>query len=89
MAGEVIALGEGVTDWKVGDRVCANFATDHVYGDTNFNIQQTSMGGQAHGCLTQYRTFPAHVRMRPSTERDSSLTDAQIVACQVPRVLEL
>lgn len=61
MAGEVIAIGEGVKDCKVGDRVCANFSTDHLYGDTNFDILQTSLGGQAHGVLTEYRTFPAHV----------------------------
>jgi len=60
MAGEVIALGEGVRDWKIGDRVCANFSTDHIYGDLTFAIQETSLGGQAHGVLTQYRTFPAH-----------------------------
>ncbi|KAF9450643.1 NAD(P)-binding protein [Macrolepiota fuliginosa MF-IS2] len=64
MAGEIIALGDGVADWKIGDRVCANLVLDHVHGDTNFAIQQTSMGGQAHGCLTQYRTFPAHSLVR-------------------------
>lgn len=63
MAGEIIALGEGVSNWRIGDRVCANFATDHIHGDTNLAIQQTSMGGQAHGVLTQYRTFPSHVRI--------------------------
>lgn len=61
MAGEIIELGDCVTDWKVGDRVSANFATDHLDGDSNVAIQQTSLGGQAHGVLTQYRTFPAHV----------------------------
>ncbi|KAF5363261.1 hypothetical protein D9756_000223 [Leucocoprinus leucothites] len=60
MAGEVVALGEGVKEWKVGDRVCANFVADHVYGDTNYEIQQSSMGGQAHGTLTQYRAFASH-----------------------------
>ncbi|KAF5348860.1 hypothetical protein D9756_009751 [Leucocoprinus leucothites] len=60
MAGEIIALGKGVKGWQIGDRVCANFATDHIYGDTNPDIQSSSMGGQAHGTLTQYRTFPSH-----------------------------
>lgn len=63
MAGEIIAIGEGVNNWKVGDRVCANFALDHLHGDTTAVIQQTSMGGQSHGVLTQYRTFPTHVRV--------------------------
>ncbi|PPQ79521.1 hypothetical protein CVT25_003403 [Psilocybe cyanescens] len=60
MAGEVLAVGEDVTGWKKGDRVCANFATDHIHGRTTPAIQQTALGGQAHGVLTQYRTFPAH-----------------------------
>lgn len=64
MAGEVIAVGEEVTGWKAGDRVCANFSTEHLHGPTNPRIQNASLGGQAHGVLTQYRTFPAHVRPR-------------------------
>ncbi|KAF8983297.1 hypothetical protein BDQ17DRAFT_1393957 [Cyathus striatus] len=32
MAGEIVAVGEEVKDWKVGDRVCANFSTDHILG---------------------------------------------------------
>lgn len=60
-AGEVLAVGEDVTGWKKGDRVCSNFATDHIHGRTTPAIQATSLGGQAHGVLTQYRIFPAHV----------------------------
>ncbi|KAF7775738.1 hypothetical protein Agabi119p4_4131 [Agaricus bisporus var. burnettii] len=60
MAGEVLALGEGVLDFKVGDRVCANFSMDHLYGDPTSAIIESSLGGQSHGVLTQYRTFPAH-----------------------------
>ncbi|KAF9006635.1 hypothetical protein BDQ17DRAFT_1352115 [Cyathus striatus] len=59
-AGEVVAVGEDVTKWKVGDRVCANFATEHVYGDLTRPIQLTSMGGQAQGVLTEFRTFPSY-----------------------------
>jgi NADPH:quinone reductase-like Zn-dependent oxidoreductase len=59
-AGEIIAVGDDVTGWKVGDRVCANFALDHIHGPTNDVIKNTSLGGQVHGVLTQYRTFPAH-----------------------------
>ncbi|KAF9450642.1 NAD(P)-binding protein [Macrolepiota fuliginosa MF-IS2] len=84
MAGEVIALGEGVQDWKIGDRVCANFSTDHIYGDSTFAIQQTSLGGQAHGVLTQYRTFPAHSLVKVpehySYEEASTLPCAALTA---------
>ncbi|KAF9480687.1 NAD(P)-binding protein [Pholiota conissans] len=58
-AGEVVAIGEEVQNWKVGDRVCANFATGHLYGPTNPAIQSTSLGGQAQGVLTEYRAFPS------------------------------
>ncbi|PPQ83214.1 alcohol dehydrogenase [Psilocybe cyanescens] len=47
MSGEVIAVGEDVTTWKDGDRVCSNFCTDHIFGDTNAKIIQTSLGGQS------------------------------------------
>lgn len=62
MAGEVVAVGADVTEWKQGDRVCANFCTDHLAGPPTKEIAQTSLGGQSPGVLTQYRTFPAHVR---------------------------
>ncbi|KIY63485.1 alcohol dehydrogenase superfamily protein [Cylindrobasidium torrendii FP15055 ss-10] len=60
MSGEVLAVGEAVEQWEVGDRVCANFTLDHVYGDINPQAGLTALGGYAHGVLTKYRTFPAH-----------------------------
>lgn len=32
MAGEVVEVGEGVGEWKVGDRVTANFDQGNFYG---------------------------------------------------------
>ncbi|KAK0499222.1 hypothetical protein EDD18DRAFT_1155930 [Armillaria luteobubalina] len=58
MAGEVIAMGSDVTRWKLGDRVCANFSTDHLDGDVTKEILDTSLGGGQHGVLTEYRAFP-------------------------------
>ncbi|KAF9029347.1 alcohol dehydrogenase superfamily protein [Hymenopellis radicata] len=60
MAGEILAVGDVVTKWKVGDRVCANFALDHVHGNMSVEIFQTALGGATQGVLTQYRAFPAH-----------------------------
>ncbi|KAF8075256.1 alcohol dehydrogenase superfamily protein [Lyophyllum atratum] len=60
MAGEIVALGEEVKRWEPGDRVCSNFNPDHVAGDITPEIQQSSMGGQAHGVLTEYKAVPAH-----------------------------
>lgn len=62
MAGEVIAVGEDAgSGWTKGDRVCANFAADHIAGETSPEIQQTAHGGAIHGVLTQYKSFRPHV----------------------------
>ncbi|KAF8985717.1 NAD(P)-binding protein [Cyathus striatus] len=60
MAEEIVTVGEDVKGWKTGDRVLANFSMDHIFGDTNLEIQNTSLGGQAKGVLMEYRMFPAH-----------------------------
>ncbi|EPQ55973.1 NAD P-binding protein [Gloeophyllum trabeum ATCC 11539] len=60
MAGEIIAVGADVAGFKKGDRVCANFALDHVYGDVNEQIKNTGLGAPIDGVLTEYRNFPAH-----------------------------
>jgi len=79
MAGEIISVGEDVKGWKHGDRVCANFATDHIYGDTNPAIQATALGGAAHGVLTEYRTFPAHALV--SLPEHLSYEEASTLPC--------
>ena len=68
-AGEVVAVGEDVRKWKVGDRVSANFALDHVSGETNRDIQQTALGGLVDGVLTEYQVFPDYVRGPSSCEK--------------------
>ncbi|KAJ2919575.1 hypothetical protein MD484_g840, partial [Candolleomyces efflorescens] len=64
MAGEVIAVGEDVKEWKQGDRVCSNFSTGHLHSDPNEASVATSLGGQSPGVLTEYRTFPAHALVK-------------------------
>jgi len=84
MAGEIVTVGTDVKGWKVGDRVCANFAPDHLHGDTTPEIQKTCLGGQAHGVLTEYRTFPAHcllsIPSHLSYEEASTLPCAALTA---------
>ncbi|KAJ7710443.1 hypothetical protein B0H17DRAFT_1027076 [Mycena rosella] len=60
MAGEVIAVGADVTQWKVGDRVSANFMLDKLHDELTPEIAATALGGASHGVLTEFRTFPAH-----------------------------
>ncbi|KAF8983619.1 hypothetical protein BDQ17DRAFT_1548933 [Cyathus striatus] len=70
MAGEIVAVGEEVKDWKVGDRVCANFSTDHIFGDTDFEIIKTSF--PAHSLV--------HVPEHLSYEEASTLPCAALTA---------
>ncbi|KAJ7181223.1 alcohol dehydrogenase superfamily protein [Mycena filopes] len=62
MAGEVIAVGAHVpgTQWKVGDRVSANFMLDKLYEEHDASIIASALGGARQGVLTEYRSFPAH-----------------------------
>lgn len=84
MSGEIVEVGLDVKGWKVGDRVCANFATDQIHGDPTHETVQTSLGGQAHGVLTEYRTFPAHslvsIPSHLSYEEASTLPCAALTA---------
>ncbi|KAK7018014.1 hypothetical protein VNI00_018440 [Paramarasmius palmivorus] len=61
MAGEVLAVGDQVTQWKTGDRVCANFLTKHIYGELTHEARLSALGGGVHGVLTQYKVFQENV----------------------------
>lgn len=61
MAGEIVALGEDVKGWNVGDRVSANFAPDHLYGEATPITIESHYGVPQPGVLTEYKAFPAHV----------------------------
>jgi len=62
MAGEIVSVGEDVREnWKVGDRVCANFCADHIDGDPTPEAQATAHGGAIDGVLTEYKAFRPHV----------------------------
>ncbi|KIJ61207.1 hypothetical protein HYDPIDRAFT_97118 [Hydnomerulius pinastri MD-312] len=59
-AGEIVAVGEDVKGWKVGDRVSPNFAVDHIHGDVTEDIKNTGLGGQIDGMLREYINVPSH-----------------------------
>jgi NADPH:quinone reductase-like Zn-dependent oxidoreductase len=60
-AGLVLAVGASVKNFTPGDRVCANFCTDHVFGDITLDIRNTGLGGLVDGVLTEVRVFKAYV----------------------------
>ena len=64
MAGEVEAVGEGVTGWKAGDRVAANFMRDFVSGAPTEAALRSSLGGGVQGTLAEQVVLPAHALVR-------------------------
>ncbi len=59
-AGEIIGVGEGVNDWKVGDRVCVNFFRDWLGGRFAAKYHDGALGGTIDGMLSETVVFPAH-----------------------------
>jgi NADPH:quinone reductase-like Zn-dependent oxidoreductase len=53
-AGEVAAVGEGVTTWKPGDRVAAIFMQDWLDGPPTTAKSRHALGGDIDGMLAEY-----------------------------------
>ena len=69
MAGEITAVGTEVIGWRVGERVCANFMLDAIFGDVTKETRESGMGAPVDGVLTEYKVVPAHVRrVRPKVD---------------------
>lgn len=56
-AGEVVAVGEKVAKWKIGDRVCPIFMQGWTDGAIDFRKARTALGGDTDGCLREYGAF--------------------------------
>ena len=56
-AGEVMGVGESVTKWKIGDRVCPIFMQGWVDGAIDYRKAKTTLGGDLDGCLREFGTF--------------------------------
>lgn len=57
-AGEVVAIGAGVTRFQVGDRVAANFMRDWISGPINERALLSSLGGGIDGMLAERVCLP-------------------------------
>ncbi|MBC1238821.1 NAD(P)-dependent alcohol dehydrogenase [Nostoc sp. 2RC] len=53
-AGEVVAVGKGVTRVKIGDRVAATFFQDWIYGSLTREQMKSDLGGGIDGMLAKY-----------------------------------
>lgn len=56
-AGEVVAVGESVTKWKIGDRVCPIFMQGWTDGTIDFQKARTALGGDTDGVLREFGAF--------------------------------
>lgn len=63
-AGEVAAVGEDVTHWKVGDRVAGTFFRDWQGGRFSMDYHQAALGGSVDGVLREQAVFPQHGLVR-------------------------
>ncbi len=83
-AGDVIAVGEGVTRVKKGDRVCPSFFQDWIAGGPTRAKMMRPLGGPLDGCAQEYiclsaegvSRFPDHM----SYEEASTLPCAALTA---------
>jgi NADPH:quinone reductase-like Zn-dependent oxidoreductase len=82
--GEVVAVGEGVTRVKVGDRVCPIFMQKWLAGEVTDAKAKSALGGGNDGVLAEYAVFdedglvqvPAHL----SNEEAATLPCAAVTA---------
>jgi len=58
LTGIVEEIGEGVEEFKPGDRVLANFTQDHIAGRLTPETLLTQLGGEVQGLLGEYFIFP-------------------------------
>ena len=58
-AGEIVDVGDGVTKWKVGDRVCPIFMQGWGEGEPNAEKSKTALGGGGDwdGVLREFGSF--------------------------------
>lgn len=53
-AGDIVAVGEGVTSVKVGDRVAGIFFQDWLAGGITQPVMKSALGGEIDGMLAEY-----------------------------------
>ncbi len=63
-AGEIVAVGDGVQRWQVGDRVAGCFFRDWESGRFQMEQHQAALGGSIDGVLQSHAVFPQDAIVR-------------------------
>ena len=63
-AGEVVATGERVSKWKIGDRVSPIFMQGWIDGEIDFEKARTALGGDRDGVLREFGAFDENALVR-------------------------
>lgn len=83
-AGEVVAVGDGVTRARVGDRVAGNFSQKWIAGEPSRPKLTSSLGGPLDGMLAEYVVLNeegiVHVPAHLSYEEAAALPCAALTA---------
>lgn len=58
-AGEIIAVGEGVDEWKVGDKVMSMFFPNWIEGKPTLKKTMFILGETIDGCMAEQSVLPA------------------------------
>lgn len=59
-AGEIVAVGDGVTAWKPGDRVASCFFREWTDGGISPEAMASALGGATEGVLAEMACLPQH-----------------------------
>ena len=64
-AGEVVAVGDGVTRWQPGDRIAGTFFSDWLAGPVTAESTKTALGGgSTNGMLAEFVALSEHGAVR-------------------------
>lgn len=89
-AGEIAAVGPGVTRWNVGDRVAPIFVQRWLGGDLSQDYMPSALGGPSDGVLSQYVVLNEEglvgIPLNMSFEQAATLPCAAVTAWQAVMV---